>query len=245
MRSSLVSALLPALLICVIAGAQEAPTPIAHWRMDAVVDGGVADVTGNGHDATVGPEGVELKTAPSPCGSGLLFGGNDQGAYLQVGNSDDLRAPAQITAMAWIKPANRGIACEIVGNKGDKSGDPPWPGWRLRYNWQMLSFEIGGPGEFQHRLTSAGYSLPVGHWAHVAATYDGQTMRLYINCTVAAEADVPGSILPKERWPIFIGNYSGRKNAYAMDGALDEVKVFDRALSEEEVFAAAIAEMAE
>ena len=243
MRSSALCVIALAGLMCLCAAAQEGPAPIAHWRMDAPVDGAVADVTGNGHDAVVGPEGVELKTVPSPCGTGLLFGGNDQAAYLQVSNSDDLRAPAQITAMAWIKPANRGIACEIVGNKGDKANDPPWPGWRLRYNWQMLGFEIGGPGEFQHRLGSPGYSLPVGHWAHVAATYDGQTMRLYINCSVVAEADVPGTILPKERWPIVIGNYSGRKNAYAMDGALDEVKVFDRALTEDEVFAAAIAEM--
>jgi hypothetical protein len=77
----------------------------------------------------------------------------------------------------------------------------------------------------------------------VAASYDGQIMRLYINCAQVAEADVSGSILPKKGWPVFIGNYVGRKDAYPMDGALDEVKVFDRALTADEIFAAAVAEM--
>ncbi len=242
MRSSAL-AVLSVVALCVICSAQQVPAPIAHWPMDGVVDGGVPDVTGNGHDAVVGPEGIELKTVPSPCGTGLAFSGNDQAAYLQVNSADALRAPGAITAMAWIKPANRSIACEIVGNKGDKSGDPPWPGWRLRYHWQMLAFEIGGPEGFEYRLSSPGYSLPVGYWAHVAATYDGQTMRLYINCTQAAEAEVGVEILPRERWPILIGNYVGRKNAYAMDGVLDEVKAFDRALTEEEILAAATADM--
>ena len=43
--------------------------------------------------------------------------------------------------MAWIKPAARGGTYEIIGNKGDKSGDGPWPGWRLHYFRSRAMFQ--------------------------------------------------------------------------------------------------------
>ena len=45
--------------------------------------------------------------------------------------------------------------------------------------------------------------------------------------------------MPSKRG-LIIGNYIGRKNAYAFDGLLDDVKVFGRALTAEEVFTEAV-----
>jgi len=49
-----------------------------------------------------------------------------------------------------------------------------------------------------------------------------------------------GDILPNKRVPLIIGNYIGRKNAYAFDGLLDDVKVFSRVLNDGEIFAEAV-----
>jgi hypothetical protein len=73
----------------------------------------------------------------------------------------------------------------------------------------------------------------------VAVTYDGERLRAFINCKPAAEADTPAPIMSGTR-PFFIGNYIGRKNAYAFEGAIDEVRVYDEALTEEQIFSAAV-----
>ena len=72
----------------------------------------------------------------------------------------------------------------------------------------------------------------------MAAVYDGQTVRLYVNAALAAEQSVDGELARQKR-PAIVANYVGRKNAYAFHGALDEVKVFDGCLSEDGVFAEA------
>jgi len=232
-------------LLASLAATALAQTPaglLAHWKMDEVADGKVADVTGKGHDAVLGPEGAKLAVVDSPCGKGLRFDGQEQAAYLQIENWQDLNSLEQLTVMAWIKPAERSVSCEILCGKGDKSGDPPWPGWRLRYGWAMLIFEYGDAAGEHVRLTSPAFSVPVGFFSHVAATCDGKTVRLYVNCVQVAEAEAIGPVAPGKR-PYIIGNYVGRKDAYAMSGVLDEIKVFDRALTEEELFAQASADM--
>ena len=70
-------------------------------------------------------------------------------------------------------------------------------------------------------------------------TYDGERLQAFINCDPSAEAEVSGPIMAKNRH-LVIGNFIGRKNAYAFEGAIDELKVFDRVLSRDEIFAAAV-----
>jgi hypothetical protein len=72
----------------------------------------------------------------------------------------------------------------------------------------------------------------------VAATYDGKTVALYVDCEQVNEIAVTQPIMPTTR-PLIIGNYVGRKNAYALDGLLDEVKVCGAVLSAEEIYAEA------
>ena len=238
--------LLIALLTLMAAATCAAQTtaPIAHWKMDAIVDGKVADATGGGHDAVLGPDGATLEVVASPCGGGLAFDGMQQGAYLQIEKSADLDSLKQFTVMAWIKPAERSKSYEILCGKGDKYGDPPWPGWRFRYGWARIVFEVGLTGNGHVRVSTAGHTVPPGFFSHVAATWDGHIARLYINCILMAEAvgEGGGSLLPSKRAYI-IGNYTGRKDAYPFNGVLDEVKVFDRALDAIGIFTEATRDM--
>jgi hypothetical protein len=234
-----------ALTVAVAAAcAAQTTAPIAHWKMDALTDGKVADVTGNGHDALLGPDGATLQEVASPCGKGLVFDGKQQGAYLQVEKSTDLDSSPQFTVMAWIKPAERSKAYEILCGKGDKYGDPPWPGWRFRYSWARISFELGTTANGHVRISTPQHTVPPGFFSHVAATWDGHNARLYVNCILMAELEHEGddSLLPGKR-PYIIGNYIGRKDAYPFDGALDELKVFDHALDAVGIFTEATRDM--
>jgi len=137
--------------------------------------------------------------------------------------------------MAWVKPAERNTSAEIVCMKGDKSGDPPWPGWRLRYFWTRILFEFGTTDGRECSAGSPEWSVPAGYWAHVAATYDGKAIRVYVNAVSVAEQTVEGTLAPQQR-PAILANYVGRKNAYPFQGAVDDVKIFAGALSEKEIF---------
>jgi len=227
--------ILRAAVVC-LGDCAEAAEPIAHWEMEEVQAGVLEDAARNGHD---GVHFGEEKPAvvDGIVGKALAFDGQAAGG-LTVAKSEDFHLPQGLSVMAWIKPGERGAAYEILCMKGDQSGDPPWPGWRFRYFWSRVSFEFGTTDGRQVRVSSAEWSTPAGFWSHVAAVYDGQRVRLYVNASLVVEQGVEGELARQKR-PVIVANYVGRKNAYAFHGALDEVKVFDGCLSEDEVFAEA------
>jgi hypothetical protein len=212
---------------------------IAHWKMDEVIAGVVPDATGRGHDATLGgAAGVKLEAVPGIIGKALKFRA-DQEAFLSVAKPEDFDLAKGMTVMAWIKPAARSQAYEILCNKGDKSGNPPWPGWRFRFFWTRIMLQYGTADAKEPKAMSPAWSAPADFWSHVAATFDGRALCVYVNGVKMGEAPAEGPPLPRKS-PLIIGNYVGRKNAYAFDGLMDDVKVFGRAMTEDEVFAASV-----
>ncbi|MEA3403673.1 MAG: LamG domain-containing protein [Armatimonadota bacterium] len=239
MRSSVRTAVLALAMLCSFSALTAAEGLVAHWRMEGIEDGAVADATGNGHHATAhGLDGELPEVVEGIAGNALRFH-RDLEQYLLVESSEDLAAPESLTVMAWIRPAMRKGAHGIIGNKSDKSGDPPWPGWRFRYFWARIIFQYGTADGREPTVSSENWSVMPGFWHHVAAVYDGHRVRLYVNCEPAADEEVEGAIMPRER-RFVIGNFVGRKNAYAFDGEIDELRIYDRALSAEEIFEAAV-----
>ncbi|MFW6156404.1 MAG: LamG domain-containing protein [Armatimonadota bacterium] len=242
MRSEVGMLIAVALSAC--AAWAQAPDPVAYWPMDEIADGVVADASGHGRDATAhGADGSAPEVIEGIAGNALRFH-RDREQYLQVAQIEGMQAPDEMTVMAWVRPEQRRGAHGIIGNKGDKSGDPPWPGWRLRCFWARVVFQFGTADGEEPQVSTENWSIAPGFWHHVAVTYDGERLRAYINCDLAAEAEVPEPIMARDR-EFVIGNYSGRKDAYAFDGAIDELRVFDRALGEDEIFEAAVAGMAD
>jgi len=85
---------------------------------------------------------------------------------------------------------------------------------------------------FSHHLTSNA-SLPLGRWVHLAGTYDGNVMRLYMDGEECGSLERPGPLRPGSQ-RLCLGNYDVRHHAH-FSGLLDEVKLYDRALTAEEV----------
>ncbi|MFQ6098231.1 MAG: LamG domain-containing protein, partial [Armatimonadota bacterium] len=180
-----------------------------------------------GGDDGAGPEWVD-----GIRGKALKFA-EAKHPYVIVKDAGSLVGPGPFTVMAWIKPVGRRKTMEIVCHKGDTSNK----GFRLRNFWSRLAFEIGTGGD-SIRVRAPEWSLEHGFWQHVAATYDGERVRLYVNAVLVAEAKAPTPPTPESR-PLVIGNYIGRKDAYPFEGVIDEVALYDSALAAEDILHAA------
>jgi hypothetical protein len=75
-------------------------------------------------------------------------------------------------------------------------------------------------------------ALPVNQWSHLAATYNGSRFRLYVNGALIADRALAGSIATSTR-PLRIGGNSVWDEYFG--GLIDEVRVYNRALSQAEI----------
>lgn len=159
-------------------------------------------------------------------------------------DGDCFEAPAltqptnAFTIALWLRPLSLGSK---TGNGGSlngmivASGSGYNDGWRLAlYDWKTRqpTLDIGrGPNAFSVRAAD---SLNAGFWNHLAATWDGALVRLYINGILSAEKPYPGPALAP-RAPLKLG-YSGY-GVGSLKMAADELAVLDRALPPDEIAA--------
>ncbi|MFO1487815.1 MAG: LamG-like jellyroll fold domain-containing protein [Verrucomicrobiota bacterium] len=202
------------------------------WR----AEGDANDVSGH--------NGVLVSGAtfgPGKIGQGFRFDGTN--SYVQVADSAALK-PSTITCEAWIwldpaLPSGRGGE-QIVFKKNT------WSAWFEGYSLAKTSVDNGNStfsDRFEFCVSRTGNQVSIksstiaqrGVWYHVAGTYDGTQSKLYVNGVLEASAS-PGFALDYDTTPIFIGT-SGTWAPYLsmFGGIIDELAIFNRALSTEEV----------
>jgi len=160
-------------------------------------------------------------------GTALSFDGTDD--YVSVPNDPSLN-PAQITVAAWIK-ADAWTAESWRGSILAKDQQGPDSGWVLRCgNGGILSFVVSIGG---WRWADTNPLMSLNTWTHVAGTYDGTTLRAYINGEERASTSYSGAITASTV-PLGMGASTGWAGRL-FDGMIDEAAVFNRALSGPEI----------
>ena len=81
-------------------------------------------------------------------------------------------------------------------------------------------------GDTEH--ADSGRADPIDHWSHVAVTYDGATIRLYLDGRPVSSRAMHGQVLHTNE-PLWIGG--NHPYGEYFDGDIDEVRVYDRALT--------------
>ncbi len=171
---------------------------------------------------------------------GQAFHLNGTNQYVQIADSPSLK-PINVSVEAWVKldtlvtpGANIPGQQIIVFKKNTRSGN--FEGYTLlkdRVSGQdCFSFAIASAGGLQvHALSS---TIPqVGTWYHLVGTYDGATVRLYVNGVLEGTA-YAGFPLDYGTRPVFFGR-TGEFWVANFGGSMDEVSLYNRALTADEI----------
>lgn len=205
---------------------------IGHWgfHKDAVTDEQLRPLTG-----------VPLKLSNRGRFSAL-----GEHAALELNGSDesvivapDFKAaphPEQnFTVATWVRVDQLQEWGGIIGAMQDNGNFEK--GWNLGYRKDKFSMAVSsqnGPG----RLTylSADTSFLPGTWHHVAATYDGTRMQLYVDGLLSAESnEQSGPIAYPDRAYFEVGAYHDDDEHFRMQGAIHELRLYDAALTANEI----------
>ena len=160
----------------------------------------------------------------------------DESTSIHLNGKKNVRVPTRnMTAETWIRidrPLDWGGIVGIIQDNGAEE-----KGWLLGFRERKLSFALKGK-EGAPLLTylTAPQPFKRRQWYHVAGTYDGAEQRLYVDGKLVASArDQQGDILYPTNAFYHIGAYRDENEFYRMVGAVHEIRVYERALSSEEI----------
>ncbi len=193
---------------------------VAYWPFDEGNGKKAIDVTGNGHDGEVNgnPKWVDGKF-----GTGLEFDGEDDTVI--VADDAAFAIEKNITFMAWFSP-NDSLNSRRLMVKNDSIFVIFDFG-----NKDSIDFLVKPDNTFAESTTT---DWKVGEWYHFAGTFDGKTMKVYVNGELEGEEanDVPIAPSNLELW--IGGDDFGRPTDY-FPGTIDEVRLYEKTLSEADI----------
>ncbi len=216
-----------------------APLLIGSWSLDETTWSGAADevvdTSGNSlNGRAVAVNGLPgqgtlldspaLSGNPGTCGYGVFSGANS--GYLIIddpGNNSPLDLATELTVTSWIYPRSypRSGLMSIVSK--DENFE-----YHLNTNGTVNWWWGGGSNEMNSTT-----AVPLNTWSHVAIVYQDGSQQIYINGVLAGTHSDTGT-LTTQNDPLFIGTDLGF-NSRSFDGYIDEVRVYDGAMTQAEV----------
>ena len=202
-----------------ISVADAAASLVAAYGFEEGSGGTVADGSGNGNAGTI--QGATW--APGRFGNALSFDGTSSAVVVR--DSAALDFTTGMTLEAWVKPTSVSgwrpvifkdpLIYVLQAATGPASPAPP---------------SIGGTFAGNNLLATA--ALPLNTWSHLAGTYDGVTLRLYLN-GVQVVSRAQSGLIQTSNGDLNIGASLSDPGFFA--GLIDEIRIYNRPLSAVEI----------
>jgi len=208
-----------------LASEENAPGPIGYWNFDEGYGTTAYDSTGYKNDGTISGA-TWVKNGKK--GGALNFDGiND---YVDCGSDESLDIADAITMSAWIK----------LNSYASGGGATDRAAITIKaYSYYMsITSATGKLASYfygvdqSHRDSNS--QIPLNEWTHVSITYDGSNIKWYINGILDKTYGATGSITVASG-TLGIGKEVYNNLGRILDGSIDEVRLYDRALSVDEV----------
>ncbi len=189
----------------------------------------VNDNSGNNNNGTLtnGP----TWSASGKFGSAILFDGTND--FVNVNDANSLDLTNGMTIEAWINASNlTGYKTVICKENGTNN---------LAYALSPNNSASGSANQRPNTRIRIGNTtttvtgttkLVLNTWTHIASTYNGSVLRLYINGVQVSTANVTGNMAATTN-PLRIGGTTALSQYFT--GLIDEVRIYNRALSQSEI----------
>jgi hypothetical protein len=155
----------------------------------------------------------------------LQFSGS--GGMVSVPDADSLDLTTGMTFQAWVKPWSLFGWRTVMLKQGNSSAAyalfandlGPWPAGYLRIN-------------SNDRAVRWLHLMPLGEWTHLAMTYDGVTMRLFVNGDEKESRAQTGAVMVTDGQLSIGGNTLWGQ---WFRGQMDDVRIYDVAVGEAQI----------
>ena len=213
---------------------QNSSSAVSRWPLDGNAD----DLWGSNSGSVSGPSVVDGVR-------GEAYDFNDSGDEIVVSNSSALHGNGtdNFSVSAWVKPhsiSDDGSNDRNIFAILRRSGVDPRVGWTLSFNSRSeLDFLMEDSSNNLLRPTySRSSDFDLSSWYHVVGTREGDTGRLYVNGVEKASAKTSGFGDISTSEELYIGQTNDTDSNYpdALNGSVDDVRIYDKALSPSEVF---------
>ena len=175
----------------------------------------VVDASGNGHDGEIVGD---AKWIDGKYGGAVELAAT--GAEIQIPDDPALDGLKAMTVEVWVRQDSH-QATGII-QKGTN-----WPNISyLLQPWSDQQIYFGVEDASSRAITKPG-DYPLNKWYHLAATYDGSTLKIYINGEEKASAPAPVKEAPDTTEPLQVGN--------RLLGGIDDFVMYSRALNANEI----------
>lgn len=194
---------------------------VAYWQFE----GNTTDSSGLGHTGSLyGSQNYVESMAE--LGYSLYFDGNRD--YMTVADDSYLHFTDTFTISAWINPTTVSVGDQAIVAKLTVG------------NAQYHDYVVGlYHDDFRAIINYNNTSvipgdIIAGEWQHVAYTYENSIVKIYYNGVYIGEWDSGYSSISADSRPIYIGGREGSSDK-DYEGYMDEIKMFNRALSDAEI----------
>lgn len=170
-----------------------------------------------------------MKIGNQCAGYALEYDGKDD--YVDCGNDSSLAFKTEFTLCAWIfRKFDSGDWERILAKSDEREYD---------YWLQLKPYEHSASGgivlqegaQTRHLDGIQGTPVPLNQWVHIAVVYDGNRLCAYRNGVQDKSRAISGLLRTSSK-PVFIGRL---QNSYNFTGLIDEVALWNRALSLQEI----------
>jgi hypothetical protein len=194
----------------------------SNWRTDTT-----ADSSGNGNTGALVSMSITTSPVPGKIGGALKFNGTSQ--LVAVNDSASLEVTGSLTISAWIRTTNTSASYREIVRKSD-SGGPPGYFLTLNAANKIALTTSGVVGEYDNGFTYASD----GKWHLVTGSFNGTTCTLYLDGV--SQISYACGALTTDTSELAIGALFNFGNpVHEFPGSIDDVRVYNRALSAQEV----------
>ncbi len=205
---------------------EEIPTTTNNLILSLKFNNGIVDSSGN-NNVLISDNITFTKDSFGNTNGAAYFDGSTSSITSADNDLYDLKS--SFTFSIWIKPETN--SAYLIQKQMDFNGGGPY------------SFDyIGGKPRILLYYSSSDYfelkgnsSISINKWQYLAATWDGTSVKMYVNGQLEKESTLSGKTILNSSKGLGIGIYQWNPSGARYKGAIDNLEIYKTALSQEDI----------